>query len=51
MLRFVITLGFALLFTVITVRLAFGGFDASLLVAALTALVMWVLALRNWQRL
>ena len=51
MYRFVVTLGFALLFTAITVRLAFGGIDASFVVAALMALVMWALALRAWQRL
>lgn len=50
MYRLVVTLGFALLFTGITIRLAFGGLDASFVVAAIIALVMWALALRAWQR-
>jgi hypothetical protein len=49
--RLVVSLGFALLFTGITIRLAFGGLDASFVVAAIIALVMWALALRAWQRL
>lgn len=50
MYRLAVSLGFALLFTGITIRLAFGGLDASFFVAAIVALVMWALSLRAWQR-
>jgi hypothetical protein len=49
--RFVVALGFAVLFTGISVRLAFGGLDASFVVAAVTAVVMWYVARRQWRRL
>ena len=41
MLRLIVILTFAVLFTGITIRLAFGGLDAPVFFAAVIAIVFW----------
>ena len=50
MIRLVTVLAFALLFTVITVRLAFGGLDASTIVAGIATLALWWQVFRSLKR-
>lgn len=47
MIRSLVLLAFALLFTFITGRLAFGGFDVSLVFAAVITVVLWWQVLRR----
>ena len=51
MIGLVITFAFAVLFTGVTIRLAFGGlFDAPVIFAAIITLFMWVQVYRRLRR-